>query len=334
MKTAFVTGGLGYIGSHICVELLEKNYHLIIVDNLSNSSIEKLDIIKKYNKYNNNIDFYEFDLADYSKLYKTIYSYIKELRGGIDIIIHLAGLKAVAESIELPIKYYQNNLISTLNLTKIMEEFDITNLIFSSSSTVYGTAQSPYNEQSQTGIGITNPYGRSKYIQEEILKDISNKNNHWNITILRYFNPIGQLNAELMETPNGIPNNLFPYLVRVHSGELKELTIFGTDYNTRDGTCCRDFIHAVDLANAHIICCNKIVTCEIKGLKIYNVGTGFETTVLELVHAFEKINDTKLKYKVGPRREGDLMSSYSEVDLIYNELGWVAKYTIEDCVRR
>jgi len=320
MKTILVTGGLGYIGSHICIEL--QGYNVIVVDNLSNSNITKLDIIKKYN----NVYFYNIELLDYNKLYRVIYGFTNALRCKIDIIIHLAGLKSVSESIEQPTKYYQNNLISTLHLTQIMEDFNIKNLIFSSSATVYGTAPAPYYENCLTGNGITNPYGRSKYIQEEILKDMN-----FNVVILRYFNPIGHLNDDLKEDPNGIPNNLFPYLCKVHQGTLKELTIYGSDYNTRDGTCSRDFIHVVDVANAHKICCDMIDS--IKGIKIYNVGTGVDTTVLELIKTFEKVNNTQLKYKFGQRRPGDLMTSYSNVNLIYQDLGWKAKYTIEDCVK-
>jgi UDP-glucose 4-epimerase len=333
MKTCLITGGLGYIGSHICIELLENNYNIIIIDNLSNSNIDKLEKIKKYNNLNNKIYFYNIDLIEYEKLDIIINLLINENNCKIDIIIHLAGLKAVSESIEQPIKYYQNNIISTLNLTKIMEKYNIKNLIFSSSSTVYGNEQAPYYENTQTGIGITNPYGRSKFIQEEILKDICIKNKDWNIILLRYFNPIGHLNIELKEVPNGIPNNLFPYLLKVHLGELKELIVFGSDYETRDGTCSRDFIHVVDLANAHKICCDSLLNNKIYRLKIYNVGTGKDTTVLELINAFEKINNTKLNYKFGSKRQGDLKSSYSNVDLIYNELEWKSKYLIEDCVK-
>ena len=333
MKTILVTGGLGYIGSHICIDLLENNYNIIIMDNMSNSSIEKLEVIKKYNKFNKQIHFYDINLVVYDALYKIIYSLTKELNYTIDGIIHLAGLKAIAESIDYPIHYYQNNVISTLNLVQIMEEFDIINLIFSSSSTVYGSALPPYNENTQTGIGITNPYGRSKYIQEEILKDISVKHKKWNITILRYFNPIGHLNIDCKESPNGIPNNLFPYLLKVHHKQLKELTIFGSTYNTRDGTCSRDFIHVVDLADAHKICCNNMINGSISGLNTYNVGTGVGTTVLELIKSFEKVNNTTLNVKFGLKRPGDLESSYSNVDLIYKELGWKTKLTIEDCVK-
>lgn len=333
MKTCLVTGGLGFIGSHICVELLKSNYNLVIIDNLFNSKIEKLDKIKKINPNNNQILFFQLDLVDYDNLLITINKIYKEFFWSIDLIIHLAGYKSVSESIEKPIIYYQNNLISTINLTKIMELFNIKNLIFSSSSTVYGSGKTPYTEKTQTGIGITNPYGRSKFIQEELLKDISIANTDWNIVILRYFNPIGHLNEDYKEDPKGIPSNLFPYLLKVHIGELKELTIFGTNYKTRDGTCSRDFIHVVDLSNAHIICGNALLENKISGLKIYNVGTGSDTTVLELIKSFENVNKTKLKYKFGPERSGDLESSYCDVRLIYNELGWKAKFTIDDCVK-
>ena len=333
MKNILVTGGLGYIGSHICIELLKDDCNIIIIDNLSNSNISKLNIIKKYNKFNNKIYFYNIDLVDYDNLDRIIYLLSSDFNISINVIIHLAGLKAVGESIDLPIKYYQNNLISTLNITKIMEKFNINNLIFSSSATVYGNASVPLYENTQTGIGITNPYGRSKFIQEEMLKDIGIKNKHWNIIILRYFNPIGHLNIELKEEPNGIPNNLFPYLVKVHLGQLNELTIFSNDYNTRDGTCSRDFIHVVDLADSHKVCCDFLIDKKIFGIKIFNVGTGKDTTVLELINSFEKVNNTKLKYKFGLRRQGDLESSYSNVNLIHNELGWKAKYSIDDCVK-
>jgi UDP-glucose 4-epimerase len=333
MKTCLVTGGLGYIGSHICIELLASKYNLIIIDNLSNSKIEKLEKIKKFNIFNNHIYFYNFDLVNYNELLNCVETIYSKLNLSIDVIIHLAGYKAVSESIEKPITYYENNLVSTMNLIKIMELFNIKNFIFSSSSTVYGSSIVPYTEKNQTGQGITNPYGKSKYIQEEILKDIKISKPDWNIVILRYFNPIGHINNDFKEEPNGIPNNLFPYLLKVHNGELDQLTIFGSDYNTRDGTCSRDFIYVVDLANAHVICCNNLISNNILGIKIYNVGTGIDTTVLELIKAFEHINNTKLSWKFGSRRPGDLESSYCNVNLIYKELGWKAKHTIMDCVK-
>ena len=333
MKTCLVTGGLGYIGSHICIELLSTNYNLIIIDNLSNSKLEKLDKIKKFNIFKNSIYFFNFDLVNYDELTNCIKKIYFEDNLSIDIIIHLAGYKAVGESIKKPILYYENNLISTLNLLKIMEIYKIKNFIFSSSSTVYGSGNVPYTEKSPTGLGITNPYGRSKYIQEEILKDLMVSKPDLNIILLRYFNPVGHLNNDFKEEPNGIPNNLFPYLLKVHRGELNELTIFGSNYETRDGTCSRDFIHVVDLANAHAICCENLIRRNITGLKIYNVGTGIDTTVLELIKAFEIVNNTKIQYKFGSRRSGDLESSYCDVDLIKKELDWVANYTIEDCVK-
>lgn len=325
-----VTGGLGYIGSHVCVELLAENYDLIIIDNLSNSEAEKLDAIKKFNKFNSNIVWYQIDLTDMNALIK-----VCEKSKKIDVIIHMAGYKAVGESITEPLKYYQNNLITTLNLIKLMEIHKIRNFIFSSSATIYGEfPKPPYNEQMQTGLGITNPYGRSKFIQEEILKDISYANPDWNIIILRYFNPVGHICEELKENPTGIPNNLFPYIVRVHQKKLSKLVVFGNDYNTRDGTCTRDFVHVEDLANAHKACCNHICIEDINvGLKIYNVGTGKDTSVLELIKSFEKVNNCKINYEFGPRRQGDLDISYSDVNLIKNDLGWSAIKSIDDCVK-
>lgn len=327
-RNCLITGGLGYIGSHICIELLKNNWNILIIDNLSNSHENKLVEIEKYNINNCNITLEISDLVNMNDFDKTLNQYNKH----IDLIIHLAGFKAVSESIDNPIKYYDNNITTTINVIKIMEKYNIINLIFSSSATVYGSAQTPYYENTQTGIGITNPYGRSKYIQEEMLKDINIAKKNWNITILRYFNPIGQLCSELKENSNGIPNNLFPYILQVHKRELNELTVFGQDYDTRDGTCSRDFIHVVDLANAHNVCGKAMCEKTITGLKIYNVGTGIDTTVFELIKAFENKNNTKLNYKFGPKRLGDLHASYSNVDLIYNELGWKSKYSIDDCV--
>lgn len=333
MKLCLVTGGLGYIGSHICLELLSANYNLIIIDNLSNSKIEKLEKIKQYNIYGKNIYYYNLDLVNYEKLINCMEKIYSELKLEIDIIIHLAGFKSVSESIEKANMYYENNLISTINLIKIMKIYNINNFIFSSSSTVYGSGIVPYTENSLTGIGITNPYGRTKFIQEEMLKDINISNPNFNIILLRYFNPVGHIHNDFKEEPNGIPNNLFPYLLKVHKGELKELTIFGSNYDTRDGTCSRDFVHVVDLANAHLICCNSLIENIITGIKIYNIGTGKDTTVLELITVFEIINNTKIKYIFGSRRQGDVQKSYCDVGLIYKDLGWKAKYSIENCVK-
>jgi UDP-glucose 4-epimerase len=337
-KTCLVTGGLGYIGSHICIELLNAGYDLIIIDNLSNSKIEKLDVIKNYsalNGLNNKIHFYQTDITNYEQLNENIRTYYSQTNNEnqIDIVIHLAGLKSVNESLIDPLKYYETNLHLILNVVKLMNQYLIKNLIFSSSATVYGSVKPPYFESSLTGFGISNPYGRSKFIQEEMLKDISKANRNLNIIILRYFNPIGHLNNDLKEDPNNIPNNLFPYIVKVANGELSKLTIYGSDYDTKDGTCIRDFIHVVDLANAHKVCSDSILENKISGLKIYNVGTGKGTSVLELINAFEKINNHKLNYEFGKRRNGDLESSYSNVDLIFNDLGWKSKHNIKDCVK-
>jgi UDP-glucose 4-epimerase len=335
-KTCLVTGGLGYIGSHICIELLDAGYDLVIIDNLSNSKIEKLEYINQSNKSNNHIFFYQIDLLILDDLITSYRDFINRIDSSkhIDIIIHLAGLKSVGESINNPIKYYDTNLITTLNLIKFMELFEIKNFIFSSSATVYGSILTPpYCENDLTGLGIPNPYGRSKFIQEEMLKDIQTSKKDWNIILLRYFNPIGHINNYFKEEPTGIPNNLFPYLVRVYNKQLDNLTIFGSDYGTRDGTCSRDFIHVIDLANAHKTCCESIISNKICGFKIYNVGTGTDTTVLELIKTFELVNNCKLNYEFGKKREGDVESSYSRVDLIKKELGWQAKYTIMDCVK-
>lgn len=327
-KLILLTGGLGYIGSHIAVELLELDYNIIIVDNLSNCSIDKLDklLLSIPKTKHNKIKFLQLDLLcvdELENLFKT---------NSIDIVIHLAGYKSVGESVAEPMMYYENNLVSTINLIKQMEKHNCYNIIFSSSSTVYGTIKAPYDETMITGQGITNPYGKSKYFQEEFLKDLSSSNKKWNIIILRYFNPIAYKNILLKEEPNGIPNNLFPYLVKVHNGELPILNIFGNDYNTIDGTCIRDFIHVVDLALAHISSCNYIFANKNCGLKIYNIGTENGISVIELINAFEKVNNTKLNYQFVNRRPGDLDISCGNCTLAKKELNWSCVKTIEDLV--
>ena len=331
MKSVLITGGLGYIGSHIAVELLnsEDPYFIVIIDNLSNSSIEMEAIIKqnKIKKNENTILFFQIDMTnldDLTELFSNIY---------IDIVIHLAGYKSVNESVKDPTLYYTNNLVSTLHLIQVMKENNCKNLIFSSSSTVYGNSTPPYNETSLTGIGLTNPYGKTKYMQEEILKDLYVSDNEWNIVLLRYFNPISQLNNSLKEKPNGIPNNLFPYIVKVYHQEIKQLQIYGTDYNTPDGTCVRDFIHVADLANGHIKVCESIIANPNIGLKIYNLGTGKGISVKELIDTFEKVNSTQLNIQYTERRQGDLEISYADASLANRELGWKTKYTIEEMVQ-
>jgi UDP-glucose 4-epimerase len=329
MTHILLTGGLGYIGSHIAVELLnsKEHYKIIIIDNLSNSSVDMLNTILQ-NKTNNinSLHFLEMDMTNYNDLDNLFREY------KIDIVIHLAGLKSVGESVKKPIHYYENNMISTINLIKVMNIFHCKNLIFSSSSTVYGTTTPPYKETSSTGIGITNPYGRSKYMQEQILHDLYKSDSSWNITILRYFNPISQKNIALKENPNGIPSNLFPYLVKVYTGELSILNIYGNNYNTPDRTCIRDFIHVQDLANGHITVCEFLLKNKKTGFKIYNLGTGKGVSVKELISKFEENNNTKIKYHFTERRPGDLEISYADVSLIYKELGWKTQYSIDDMV--
>jgi UDP-glucose 4-epimerase len=323
-----ITGGNGYIGTHIVLKFNQyEHYKIIIVDNLSNSKLEKYEYIRKYSKFPNNLKFYIFNLLDYEKTYNLL----KDNK--IDLVIHLAGLKAVGESINNPLSYYDNNLNSTMNLLKIMTELNIKNIIFSSSATVYGNTKPPYYETSITGLNITNPYGKTKYFQEEILNDLYNSDNNWNIVILRYFNPIGHLYPEFKDDPGQIPNNLFPYILKVYEGKLNILNIFGSDYDTIDGTCERDFIHVDDLATAHYACSNHILNNYRIGLKTYNVGTGRPVSVLELIHKFEEVNNTKINYTFTDRRDGDIPVSYADTSLIYKEIGWKTTYSLEDCVK-
>jgi UDP-glucose 4-epimerase len=330
MNTILLTGGLGYIGSHIAIELLnsDNEYNVIIIDNLLNSSIDKLDIIKKNVNNSKNIHFFEIDLLNYNDLDKLFQDY------KIDIVIHLAGLKSVCESVSNPLNYYNNNLITTINLLNIMKKNDCKNIIFSSSATVYGSLKAPYTENMEVGRGMTNPYGKTKYMQEEFLRDLYNSDNSWNIIILRYFNPISQKNLELKEKPNGIPNNLFPYIVKVYNKELPQLQVYGNDYNTVDGTCIRDFIHVVDLANGHVKACFYIINNKnINNIKTYNLGSGNGISVKQLIDKFEEVNNTKINYKYISRREGDLDISYANCTLAEKELGWKTEYGINDMVK-
>ncbi len=323
--TILVTGGLGFIGSHTIVELIKQNYKdIIIVDNLINSKISVLEKINQLTN-SNKIKFIELDILDKINLEKVFE------KNNIDTIIHFAALKSVSESIKLPDKYYKNNIEGTLNLLNLMKKYNCKNFIFSSSATVYGEQIYPVDEKSITGVGITNPYGKTKYFVEEIIKDYSKAYPELNFVVLRYFNPVGAHESGLLgEDPNDIPNNLSPFILKVAIGELEKLTIFGSDYNTSDGTCIRDFIHVIDLAEAHIYSVNALVEKKIDGLKIYNVGTGKGTSVLEFIRTFEKVNNTKINYVFGPRREGDLESVYSKADKIYEELRWKSKKDIKD----
>lgn len=315
-----LTGGLGYIGSHTAVELLNKNEDIIIVDNLSNSKIDVAHKIKKIT--GKNFKFINADLKDYELTEKIF----KENK--IDSIIHFAGYKAVGESVKIPVAYYENNLLSTINLLKCMEKFDVFNLIFSSSATVYGTTtEMPLKEDFKTGA--QNPYGRTKLFIEEILKDAQKANPNFNIAILRYFNPIGAHPSGLIgEDPNGIPNNLMPYITKVATGKLKELSIFGNDYPTPDGTCVRDYIHVCDLATGHILALEKLK--ENPGIFICNLGTGKGYSVLEIVNTFNKVNGNTVKFKFAGRRAGDIAECYADTTKAQKELNFVAKYSLED----
>ena len=313
-----VTGGCGYIGSHTVVDLLNEGYEVVIVDNLSNSKKEVLDYIKKIT--NKEVTFYEYDLCDKEKL-ESVFEKEK-----IDSVIHFAGLKAVGESVEKPLEYYENNLISTLNLLDCMRKYEVYKIVFSSSATVYGNPKSlPIYEDFP--LSTTNPYGSTKLMIEMILKDLYKADSRFDITILRYFNPIGAHKSGLLgEDPNGIPNNLMPYIVKVATHELPVLSIFGDDYNTVDGTGVRDYIHVCDLSYGHVLSLKNKKT----GLKIYNLGTGKGTSVLELVSMFEKVNKVPVNKKIVGRREGDIDACYAANDLAKEELGFNPKYTLED----
>ena len=314
-----VTGWLGYIGSHTCVELLNKDYEVIVIDNLSNSKIEVLDKIKEIT--NKDIKFYKEDVCDIDALDKIFND------NNIDAIIHFAGYKAVGESIEKPIMYYKNNLISTLNLCKMMKKYNCKKIVFSSSATVYGAPHTlPIEEDFP--LSTTNPYGTTKLMNEMILEDVYKSDKDFSIVILRYFNPIGSHSSGLIgEDPKGIPNNLMPYIVRVASGQLECLNVFGSDYDTPDGTGIRDYIHVVDLALGHIKAIEK--TFKDTGIDYYNLGTGKGYSVLDIINTFEKVNNIKVNYKIVDRRPGDIAACYADPTKAKEELGWEAKYDIE-----
>lgn len=318
-----VTGGMGYIGSHTVVELLENNYEVIIVDNLVNSKIDVLDKIEKIT--GKRPKFYQYDLCNYENLESTF----KENK--IDVVIHFAGLKAVGESCEKPLLYYQNNLVSTMNLLEIMGKYNCKRIVFSSSATVYGSPKSlPIKEDFP--LSTTNPYGSTKLFIEYILKDLYKSDPTWSIAILRYFNPIGAHESYLLgENPNGIPNNLMPYIMKVATKELDHLNIFGDDYNTKDGTGVRDYIHVVDLAKGHIKAVEKVLS-ENK-IDCYNLGTGTGYSVLEMVNLFKKVNDVDVPYQIVERRSGDIAECYADPTYAKKELGFIAEKSLEDMVR-
>ena len=318
-----VTGGCGYIGSHTCCELLNKGHNVIIIDNLSNSKKEVVNYIKEIT--GRDVTLYIGDVCD-KDLLRKIFNENK-----IDSVIHFAGYKAVGESVKLPLKYYRNNLDSTLSLCEVMSEFDCKNLVFSSSATVYGIPKKlPIKEDFP--LSTTNPYGTTKLMIERILKDLYTSDNTWHIALVRYFNPIGAHSSGLLgEDPNGIPNNLMPYIVKVATGELECLSIFGDDYDTKDGTGVRDYIHVVDLALGHIAAIEKID--KEPGVYTYNLGTGVGYSVLELVKTFSKVNNIIVNYKIAPRRPGDIAECYADTTKASDELHWHATKTIEDMCR-
>jgi len=315
-----VTGGAGYIGSHTIIELLNSNHNVVVIDNLSNSSEESLRRVEKIT--GKNIEFHEFDLRNQDML-ESVFN-----ANEFDAVIHFAGLKAVGESVAKALYYYQNNLESTLCLLDAMKQFDVKKLVFSSSATVYGDPQSlPITESAPKSA--TNPYGQTKLMIEQILEDVSATGEGWNITSLRYFNPIGAHESGLIgEDPNGPPNNLLPYVARVAAGKLEKVNVFGNDYDTPDGTGVRDYIHVVDLATAHLAALEHLD--HPNEYKAYNIGTGGKTSVLELIHALEKSAGKEIPYEVVGRRPGDIASCYADPALANKELGWTAKYSIQD----
>lgn len=319
-----VSGGAGYIGSHTVVELLEKGLDPVIVDDLSNSKIEVLDRIETIT--GKRPKFYEINILDKDKVEEV---FKKE---NITDVIHFAGFKAVGESVQKPLMYYNNNLNTTINLLELMIKYNVNNIVFSSSATVYGDPKVlPLTEDCEVG-GVTNPYGRTKYMIEEILKDVAHVNPKLNIAILRYFNPIGAHPSGLIgEDPNDIPNNLMPYITQVAIGKREKLGVFGNDYNTVDGTGVRDYIHVVDLAKGHLAALTKLSTNP--GLVTYNLGTGRGTSVLEMVNAFESANNLKVPYQIQSRRPGDIDACYADCSKANKELNWKAEKTVQEACK-
>jgi UDP-glucose 4-epimerase len=317
-----VTGGAGFIGSHTAVELLNTGKEIVIIDNFSNSKPDAIDAIKKIT--GKDFKFYKIDYLDREALEKVFEE------NNIEAVLNFAGFKAVGESVVKPIEYYTNNVSGALVLLDTMKKYNVKTFVFSSSATVYGDPQTiPITEDCKTG-GTTNPYGTSKLFIEQILKDIYASDSSWNICILRYFNPVGAHKSGLIgEEPQGIPNNLMPYIARVAAGTLKELSVFGNDYNTPDGTGVRDYIHVVDLAKGHIKALEKLEK-EKQGLYIYNLGTGNGYSVLDMVNAFEKTTGKKVAYKIAPRRPGDIAICYANPKKAQDELGWKADLGIDD----
>ncbi|WHX40272.1 UDP-glucose 4-epimerase GalE [Mesobacillus sp. AQ2] len=318
-----VTGGAGYIGSHTCVELLNAGKEIIVVDNFSNSKPESLKRVKELT--GKEFSYYDVDLLDREALAKVF------AENQIEAVIHFAGLKAVGESVSMPLHYYHNNITGTLVLCQVMQEFEVKKLVFSSSATVYGMPEkTPISEDFP--LSTTNPYGSTKLMIEQILKDLNVADNSWSIALLRYFNPIGaHESGRIGEDPTGVPNNLMPYITQVAIGKLEELQIFGNDYPTVDGTGVRDYIHVVDLAVGHLKALEKVM--ESNGVEAYNLGTGRGYSVLEIVHAFENASGNKVPYKIVDRRPGDIAVCFADPSKSKEELGWEAERGIEEMCR-
>ncbi len=315
-----VTGGAGYIGSHTCVELLKENYEVVVLDNFSNSCEESLNRVQKIT--NKKLSFYRADLLEMSGIHQVFDQH------EIDAVIHFAGLKAVGESVSIPMKYYHNNLTGTFNLVSTMAKFNVKNLVFSSSATVYGNpATLPIKEDFP--LSVTNPYGRTKLMIEEILQDLYQSDKDWNIALLRYFNPVGaHESGEIGEDPQGPPNNLMPYISQVAVGRLPQLSVFGGDYDTPDGTGVRDYIHVTDLALGHIRTLPKLVSNP--GVVVYNLGTGNGFSVLEMIKGFKKASDQQIPYQITDRRPGDIAACFADPSKAKQELGWEATKSLED----
>ncbi|AVD37456.1 UDP-glucose 4-epimerase GalE [Clostridioides difficile] len=315
-----VAGGAGYIGSHTAIELLESGYEVVIVDNLSNSNLIVVDRIKELSK--KPVKFYNIDIRNKDEMH------IVFKENNIESIIHFAALKAVGESVEKPIEYYSNNLISTLNLFELMREYGVKKFVFSSSATVYGDPHTcPILEDFP--LSVTNPYGRTKLMIEQMLVDISKADKSLDIALLRYFNPVGaHKSGRIGEEPNGVPSNLMPYITKIAVGKLKELSVYGNDYPTHDGTGVRDYIHVLDLATGHVKALQKLE--ENPGLVVYNLGTGKGYSVLDLVKAFSKASGKEIPYKIVGRRAGDVAMCYADSSKAEKELGWKAKYELEE----
>ena len=319
-----VTGGAGYIGSHTCVELLERGYGVIVADNLVNSSAKSLERVQQIT--GKSLDFYEIDVRDRAALDRIFEKH------DINCAIHFAGLKAVGESVAMPLEYYDNNLNSTITLCRAMKDHGVKNIVFSSSATVYsGDNEMPLKESSRTGM-CTNPYGWTKYMSEQILRDTAFADEEWSIALLRYFNPIGAHKSGLIgEDPRGIPNNLMPFISQVAVGRRDHLNVFGNDYDTHDGTGVRDYIHVVDLARGHV--CAIEYMQKHKGENVFNLGTGMGYSVLYMVKAFERVTGIKIPYEIVARRPGDLATVYSSPDKSAELLGWKAQYNLDDMCR-